>query len=195
MTSRNFARFKLLALVVILFLPFGGAVFLYQNPGFLDGDKSNYGILLNPILTIETFEGSSIDRGQPLDIGVFRGRWIIAMMVGETCSLECEANIFRMRQVQTSLGTKKNRVHVLLLFPKQVKTPSHDFGKILKRSHNVRFVRIASPQPPLPLKSMEKERIYVIDPNGNIILFYPEGATSKGLKKDLKKLLIASRIG
>ena len=195
MTSRNLSRFKLLAFAITLFLPFAGAVFLYQTPGLLSGEKSNYGTLLIPILSIETFDGSSLDKIHPLDIDIFHGKWTFAMVVGETCSLECEANIFRMRQVQTSLGSKRERVQVLLLFHDQVQSPSQDFDNILKRSHNIRPIRIDSSQAPSPLMSIEKERIYIIDPNGNIILRYPKVSTSKGLKKDIKKLLGASHIG
>ena len=43
-----------------------------------------------------------------------------------------------------------------------------------------------------PLKA---ERIYISDPLGNLMMSYPPDINPKGILKDLKKLLRASRIG
>jgi cytochrome oxidase Cu insertion factor (SCO1/SenC/PrrC family) len=37
--------------------------------------------------------------------------------------------------------------------------------------------------------------IYLLDPNGNMMMRYDEKATSKGMLKDIKKLLKISNIG
>ncbi len=38
-------------------------------------------------------------------------------------------------------------------------------------------------------------RIYVIDPLGNLMMFYPDDAVPTGMKKDLERLLKVSQIG
>ena len=39
------------------------------------------------------------------------------------------------------------------------------------------------------------ERIYIVDPLGNLMMYYPPGADPGGMHKDLKKLLKYSKIG
>jgi len=40
-----------------------------------------------------------------------------------------------------------------------------------------------------------KEKLFIADPNGNVILHYAENFELKGLNKDLRHLLKASKIG
>jgi KaiC/GvpD/RAD55 family RecA-like ATPase len=48
----------------------------------------------------------------------------------------------------------------------------------------------------LPLfKDLPIHQVYVIDPLGNLMMWYSKDATSKGMKKDLKRLLKVSKIG
>ena len=44
-------------------------------------------------------------------------------------------------------------------------------------------------------KDLPIHQIYVIDSLGNLMMWYPKDATSKGIKKDLKRLLKVSKIG
>jgi cytochrome oxidase Cu insertion factor (SCO1/SenC/PrrC family) len=39
------------------------------------------------------------------------------------------------------------------------------------------------------------ERVYIIDPLGNLMMYYPPGAEPGGMLKDLQKLLKYSQIG
>jgi len=42
---------------------------------------------------------------------------------------------------------------------------------------------------------MGGERVYLIDPLGNLMMFYPPDADPSGMLKDLRKLLKYSKIG
>ena len=41
----------------------------------------------------------------------------------------------------------------------------------------------------------DPDRIYVVDPLGNLMMSYPAGADPNGIRKDLARLLRVSRIG
>ncbi len=41
----------------------------------------------------------------------------------------------------------------------------------------------------------QSERIYLIDPLGNLMMFYDAGAKPKGMLEDMKRLLGLSHIG
>jgi hypothetical protein len=49
----------------------------------------------------------------------------------------------------------------------------------------------------LPMKSSDRDsrRIYLIDPLGNLMMWYPPGAPPKGMLEDLKRLLGLSHVG
>jgi hypothetical protein len=42
---------------------------------------------------------------------------------------------------------------------------------------------------------LDAERVYIIDPLGNLMMFYPPEADPSGMLKDLRKLLKYSKIG
>jgi hypothetical protein len=45
------------------------------------------------------------------------------------------------------------------------------------------------------LPSPDSHRIYLVDPLGNVMMFYPAGAPAKGMLEDMKRLLRLSQIG
>jgi hypothetical protein len=47
----------------------------------------------------------------------------------------------------------------------------------------------------LPAAGSVRDHIYVVDPLGNVVLRYPRDADPSRIKKDLSRLLRASRIG
>jgi hypothetical protein len=42
---------------------------------------------------------------------------------------------------------------------------------------------------------LKKNHLYLVDPLGNIFMYYQKDFNPKGLKKDIKKILKVSRIG
>ena len=44
-------------------------------------------------------------------------------------------------------------------------------------------------------EKLKKNHLYIVDPLGNIFMYYNKDFDAKGLKKDIKKLLRISRIG
>jgi hypothetical protein len=47
----------------------------------------------------------------------------------------------------------------------------------------------------LPASAAPRDHIYIIDPLGNVVLRYPRDPDPNRMKKDLSRLLRASRIG
>jgi hypothetical protein len=44
-------------------------------------------------------------------------------------------------------------------------------------------------------EASDQHRVYVIDPLGNVMMFYPTGTPAKGMLADMKRLLSLSQIG
>ena len=180
------SRLYLLGLVLAFAGPLVASIVLYHNPqlrGDVGGDS----------------HGSLILPPQPLDRNLFRlpdqpPRWTLLYHArAATCDLDCEATLFMMRQVHQSLGSKRNRAQILILF-KHAEL-HENYAQVLKpfRPDQVRVslegldLRALGDQP--------GDTLFIVDPLGNLLMHYGNQSTSKGILTDLKRLLAASRIG
>ena len=180
------SRLYLLGLVLAFAGPLVASVVLYHNPqlrGNIGGN--NHGSLILP--------------PQPLGRNLFRlpdqpPRWTLLYHArAAACSLDCEATLFMMRQVHKSLGSKRNRAQVLILLEH---SGLHGNYAPMLRHFSPDQVRV-SPEA-LDLSALDDQpgdTLFIVDPLGNLLMYYDNQATSKGILADLKRLLSASRIG
>ena len=180
------SRLYLLGLVLAFAGPLVASVVLYHNPqlrGDVGGDS----------------HGSLILPPRPLDRGLFRSpgqppRWTLLYHAqAATCSLDCEATLFMMRQVHQSLGSKRNRAQILILL-KHAEL-QENYAQVLRhfRPHQVRIFPES-----LDLRALDDQpgdALFIADPLGNLLMHYGGSSTSRGILADLKRLLAASRIG
>jgi hypothetical protein len=59
----------------------------------------------------------------------------------------------------------------------------------------IRATAAAAPLLALLPSEAQKPRVYLIDPLGNLMMFYPADVKAKGMLEDLKRLLRLSSIG
>jgi len=95
-----------------------------------------------------------------------------------------------MQQVRESLGREKQRVSNLLIVKKDFN--GSDNKEILEKYNKIKFLEIIEKD---FFKKIKKNHLYIIDPLGNIFMYYDKDFDAKGLKKDIKKILKISRIG
>jgi hypothetical protein len=100
-----------------------------------------------------------------------------------------------MRQVRTATGRERDRIdRVLLLIDEEPPTTM-----LLREYEGTRVLRADAAQLrsflPLDAGMALEGPIWLIDPLGNLMLRWPPGAEPKGIKRDLDKVLKASRIG
>ena len=179
------SRLYLLGLVLAFAGPLVASVVLYHNPQLRGdiGGESHGSLILPP---------------QPLDRGLFRQpdqppRWTLLYHARAACNLDCEATLFMMRQVQESLGSRRNRTQILILLEHPGLHENH--AEVLEhfRPDQVRI----SPKN-FDLRALDGQpgnTLFIVDPLGNLLMHYDNQSTSKGILADLKRLLAASRIG
>lgn len=180
------SRLYLLGLVLAFAGPLLASVMLYYNPQ-LRGDVggNSYGSLILP--------------PQPLGRNLFRlpdqpPRWTLLYHArAATCSLDCEATLFMMRQVHQSLGSKRNRAQILILLEHaELQAP---YAEVLERFRPDQ-VRISPKSSDIDaLDDQPGDALFIVDPLGNLLMHYDGQSTSRGILRDLKRLLAASRIG
>ncbi len=189
MTPRNRNRLKLLGIAAIAVAPVLGSYLLYW---FWAPDRfTNYGTLLPPA-AVPTTAMQDVG-GQMVNLETLRGRWVFVVIDSGRCDADCEAKLWKMRQVRQAQGKELARIERVMLLEDAV-VPNENLrneyqGTWFVNSSDSRL------QSMLIAPQSARKHIYVVDPLGNLILRFPEDADPKRMIKDMSRLLKYSRVG
>lgn len=184
-------RLQLTLLVLIFAAPVALSYAWYFLVHPVAGGK-NYGTLLDvhPLP-----EGTLLDeQGQPTSLSTLAGKWLLVSEDGGQCVEGCEAKLYAMRQVRAALGHDDTRVERVLLLD-----DAQPLSEALRtRYQGTHFLRLQGA--PLdtaftPENGRPHDHLWVVDPNGNLVMRYPANPDLKRLLKDMERLLKASQIG
>src|SRR5690606_6621261 len=128
-------------------------------------------------------------------LGAFKGRWILLTVVGGACDHACAEKLYFVRQTHASLGKDRDRVQQVLLVTDATPLPPP-----VLEAHPALVVLRVAPQELAPLLPVEAgtthaDHIYLVDPLHNLMMRFPPDPDPAKTRKDLRKLLKASRIG
>jgi hypothetical protein len=191
--SRRF----IMIMVMVAGLPFFLAWVLMQNPQWITS-RSNYGTLVVPPVTTkrEQFQGADLFSKQ--NIGELKGHWILINLVFDAdCSETCQQAIHSSKQIRLMMNKDLVRLRRMVVVTDRYNREKG--GDWWQRDNRLLKV-IADESITAKLKRIidsdkQQGQLLVMDPLGNIMLFYNAGFDPYGVKKDLKKLLRASQIG
>ncbi len=192
--SLGLSRLKLTGLALAFLGPPIIAAVLYLNPQLLMHRSDSYGELIAPAQPLATLDAVSRER-EELPGDLLTGKWTLLYWGDADCNLSCETNLFIIRQVRLSLNRGMARVQAVYLSDEPI-DPLR--AAPLERHPQLTVAYFLGSRVSMLEKQMRaypENRIYIIDPLGNLMMRYPDNATSKGILKDLKKLLRVSRIG
>ncbi len=170
---RRADRIKLLLLMSLFAAPALAAWVVHQvwRPG-VDG---SYGELLPPI--------QPRFAGQAADLASLRGRWVLLTVVNGDCGLDCRQQLHLAHQVRIAQGREQARVAQALI-QSDNGVPA---GQVNLLNYRVPAASLADWPDPL--------RTYLVDPLGRVMLRFPVAPEGKGMLRDLRQLLKASKIG
>lgn len=189
-------RIKLLSLIVIFLSPFiGGWMALYVFD--VKPTSGNYGTLVVPVKkldwpVVETRDGEVFEGG-------FGRRWTLLMFVGEQCSELCRSNLFYMRQLRTLLGRDTLRLQNVLVTTRPLSAEMTEYLrafpnlKVLESNRDPKLYR----QFGLPGQDEvgTSPKLYLVDPDQNLMMHYPAEHDQNRVLEDIKKLMKLSQIG
>ncbi len=206
MTTLTASRYKRpMWMFIILLLVFGLPLVLawigWQEQDNFGQGTTNHGQLLQPPLDLSKLPLDD-SLAKALTPEVWQGRWLMLYVNPQSCTESCEKNLYYLRQIRKATGKNSDRIQRAILTFAQAKpdqrletglakefagtlhlvTPTQQFAHFV---HNT----------PQASTVLQQGGVYLVDPLGNIMMYYPPNTEPMGIFKDLTRLLKLSHIG
>jgi len=131
--------------------------------------------------------------GGAFRLSSLRGKWLLVQLDGGACDAACRGKLLYMRQLRLTQGKEMDRVERVWLVtdaaPVDAALAGEFPGTVTVRAAAGALAR------EFPAAGDPKDYIYVVDPLGNVMLRWSRSLDPDGMKRDLSRLLRASRIG
>ncbi len=127
------------------------------------------------------------------------GDWAMLIPTGPECGEDCEQLLYLSRQVRTGLGKDARRVKRYLLVGDTGVVQA--FSELLRAEHGDVAIRYYSAGALTDVfgnvvdDPLAGSYLFLMDPNGNIMMYYTVDLAGKPMLKDIKHLLRISTIG
>jgi hypothetical protein len=128
-----------------------------------------------------------------------KGKWTLLYWGAGNCSSRCRTNLYNTRQIRTALNRDMDRVQRVFIAEGECcdwQYLDHEHPDLI----TVRATREVAPLLALlptvnGISPGTADRVYLIDPLGNLMMSYAPDAKPKGMLEDLKRLLGLSSVG
>ena len=167
--------------------------------GWRPGGTTNKGVLIQPPRPLTLPAGLVGGAGEPLSGHFPGGKWTLIYIGDSACGAVCRARLEAMRSIRTALGENMRRVQRLFL----ATGGADDTGLQRVRTDypDMLSVRLSAGQAAelAPMFAVEGAAgvgaIYLVDPLGNLMMYYRPEADPRDVIQDLQRLLKYSHIG
>ncbi len=184
----------LLLIALVCAAPIAISYFMYYvvKP---KGGTTNYGTLIEPQRPIpEALTVTGAD-GRTVPLTTLRGHWLMISVDGSACGEPCVTKLYFMRQVRATQGEERERVQTVWL-----RTDDAPVAEVLKTAYPDTRMLSADPAAlaqwlPATDATKDTDHIYLVDPNGNLMMRFPAHPDPSKIRSDITKLLKWSRIG
>jgi len=200
--TRRF-RFTLILVFLVCVGPFALAWIWYAFQGPPEpGATTNKGELVRPAQPLEDviLEPIATRSGQQQESVLGERVWTVIYVAGEGCGPDCREVLWATRQIRLSLGRDMGRVRRVLFEP-GVDAPTEYY----REDHaDLSVFALNDPQAEAFIQQLDLEdgaqpgqagRLYIIDPLGNFMMYFPAGFDPDDFMDDMRRLLRASQIG
>lgn len=179
-------------IMLVTILPLIFAAILYFRPGWFPLHPNNHGTLVQPPRKLKIYPLNEPITGKQLSETYFSGKWTIVYISPPDCSASCKATLYATRQVRLATGDAMRRVQRLDIVMGKPKHPSY----LQNSDPDMTVVDASTPQGRAFVRefthgtgSTVGSTIYLVDPRGFLMMYYPARGSAQGLLKDLLHLL------
>lgn len=188
-----------LLLITLLFLaPVVLGTTLYFSGWRPQGRALHHGELVQPAKPLTDITLRKTD-GSESRLSTLRGSWVLITFSRLPCNEACRNNLYKMQQVRLTQGKDAGRVQRVFITPSaggEAAALASQYAGMQVFSGAPAELQTAAHEFIGDEKAFnESERVYLIDPLGNLVLRYGADADPSGMRKDLARLLRLSQIG
>ena len=198
---KNKNRISMVTLFAMFALPTLLALWLL-GPGedWMPARDTNNGTLIAPARPLPVDLALSSPAGEPLPDRFLTGKWTLLYFQAAGCDELCMEVLHRIRQIRLAQGEETPRVQRLFvlaspdaMLPSAVSEayPGLDVAVVTDATHG-ELLDLFVVDGVDPVSS---DRVYMIDPLGNLMMYYEPTDEPNGILRDLRKLLKWSQIG
>ncbi len=181
-------------LVAVFVMPIALGTLLFFNLDKLGFDKGavNYGTLIQPAFPAQMHD--LMQKDQPaVKEETLAKKWTMLYIEPDVCDQACVVRLQLIKRVRLLMNEKMRRVRTVLVSNQEV-------GSLISKKDNpdlvLTHVDIASSDFLEQFPELDKTPVYLLDPLGNLMMYYPqESPDIKKVIKDLLKLLKYSHLG
>lgn len=181
-------------MVAVFALPVVAGWVLYLNPELLPARRVNRGELIDPVRAWPPEPALVRADGTVFDLVSLRGRWVLLTATRAPCDDRCVARLAELRQIRLALGEGGLAVERLLILAGDAPGAAPSADDLA----GAELARVGGESVP-PLATLLGpgqdiwDRVYIVDPLGNLMMRYAVDAPAKDVLKDMERLLKASR--
>jgi hypothetical protein len=181
MDSRNKNRLVLLLVVALFALPLGAAFFLRASD-WRPQRTNNSGTLVDPPrdmtnATLTLADGSKYTWSDP------QYRWTLLALPGDHCAAKCLERLDEVLRMRITLGRNADRLRIVYIGPAlpDQGTPERA-SMLIARDEGAAFVGDHA-------HGDDNLALALVDPNGRLMLRYPDGYSAQGLRGDIVRII------
>ncbi|MDJ0813404.1 MAG: hypothetical protein QNJ23_06735 [Woeseiaceae bacterium] len=188
-TPRKSGRLQLLLMAAVFFGPLLVAAWLYYGDGAMQpAGRSNHGVLLDPFVGLDDeLPGSAVAEH-------YDQTWVLLHMNIAGCNEPCREALYTYRQVRLMLGKEMERVQRVFLHgetpPDTLFLAEEHPGLITIEDSGLAGLLSKKRPADVPAGGY-----FLIDPHGNLVMYFHPGLDPAEMVDDIKHLLRLSRIG
>ncbi len=196
------ARRALILMALLFLAPVVTAWLVHKTAehGGWSGSTTNRGTLIQPPRPLALPTGLLDAKGGPFPRAFLRGKWTLLYIGQGACADTCRKSLYTLRQARLAQGENIRRVQRLFL---AMGTSAAGLREALTDYPDLAVALVPQAQGQIlaPLlnvdgtRKQEADRVYLVDPLGNLMMYYRPGADPRDIVQDLEKLLKYSHVG
>ncbi len=165
----------ILAFLFLLFtLPGCLALLIYQYPQWLGSSTINNGQFISPMIKLDSLNEQS--------------QWHLLLISDKACEAQCLTLLDKLARVRLALGRLSREVDLRLMVSEKAMLPSTLIRRQMKEVAMTSQV-LSSTDIERLMSRDYRQGVFIVDPRGYLVLFYPLEAKQKGIYNDLKHLI------
>jgi cytochrome oxidase Cu insertion factor (SCO1/SenC/PrrC family) len=198
--QRRRSRLALVSVCMLFVAPVAIAWLLFfVFPDWIPSATSNYGQLVEPARPLPPF-ALETQAGEGVDASYLQGKWTFVYLHAGACDSDCVQALYKVRQLRLAQGKDIDRLQRLMLWQADA---VHEASRRELQAHFPGQViglldgdpGLAAAFQPMAGQAFESGGVFLVDPAGNLMMFYARDAEPGGIIKDLHRLLKYSGLG